>query len=72
MGHLITTRCRWRQWDAQFKYMRIVKDDDLGQQIHLTDGIYVPHPSITDAMLSIARTREAKEFQILSISSTNI
>ena len=41
------------------------------RQIHLTDGIYVPHRSITDSKLFIARTREVKEFQILSISNTN-
>jgi hypothetical protein len=71
MEHLIITKCRWHQWDAQFRYMRIVKDGDHGRQIHQMDGTYVPHRSITDAMLSIAKTRKAKEFQILSISNTN-
>jgi hypothetical protein len=71
MAHSIITKCRLHLWDVQSRYMRIAKDDDHGRLIHQMDGIYVPHRSITDAMLSTAKTREAKEFQILFISNTN-
>jgi hypothetical protein len=37
---LITTKCRWRQWDVRYRYIRAVRDEQHVQQIQLMDGTY--------------------------------
>jgi hypothetical protein len=51
--------------------MRTAKEEEHGRQTRHMDGTYALHQSITDATLSIAKTRKAKEFQTQYISNTS-
>jgi hypothetical protein len=40
MATLTTTKCHWPQWDAQYNYMKAVREEAHGQITQLMDGTY--------------------------------
>jgi hypothetical protein len=68
---LTTIKCHSLQWDVQFKYTKVVSDEEHGRLIQLMDGTSKPHLNIINAIEFMSRRQKVKGYQTQYFSSTD-
>ncbi len=70
MDPLITIKCHSLQWDVQFKYTKVVSNEEHGRPIESMDGTFKPHLNIIDVIKFMSRRQKVKGYQIQYFSNT--
>ncbi len=68
---LITIKCHSLQWDVQFKYTKVVSDEEHGRPIQSMDSTFKPHLKIIDVIKFMSKRQKVKGYQIQYFSNTD-